>query len=57
MTLDPERMCGRQGTQWMFLHTCGDASTFGFTGDTRQGSVLTLFFSTRPAVRYRTGPA
>lgn len=41
----------------MFLHMCGDASAFGFTGDTGHGVALTLFFSTRPAVRYRTGPA
>lgn len=41
----------------MLPHTCGDASASGFTGDTGHRPPLTLFFSTRPAVRYRTGPA
>lgn len=41
----------------MLPHTCGNASASGFTGDTGHGQLLTLFFSTRPAVQYRTGPA
>lgn len=38
------------------MHTHDSASCFK-QGPTGHGPALTLFFSTRPAVWYRTGPA